>query len=212
MTSGRRRAPQYTRFCANANLNYLKARSALADIPWGWMRCGSNIAMTAEAVIADGEKRLAAGMGNCVAKPVRQENCLAALAQSHAGGTADFANTPQQPRLNPAKLAELRELAEPGEPDAACEFIELYLQDTPAYLERLRAALAATAPAALKDNAHSLKGSSRNLGAERLAALCLQLEASAKESAFGRAGALLAQVEAEFQAVRPLLEAELSAA
>jgi len=79
-------------------------------------------------------------------------------------------------------------------------------------LQQLREALAAKDPAALKRSAHALKGSSRNLGAERLAALCAQLEACAKERAFEPAAVLLPQIEAEFGALKPLLESQLAAA
>lgn len=58
----------------------------------------------------------------------------------------------------------------------------------------------------LRQTAHSLKGSSSNLGAVRLSELCFQVEHRAKENQLDGLEAVLYQVKAEFDQVRSILE------
>jgi HPt (histidine-containing phosphotransfer) domain-containing protein len=61
----------------------------------------------------------------------------------------------------------------------------------------------------LIETAHSLKGSSGNMGAIHLAALCSTLESSAQDMPSVDLKALVAEIHDEFAFVRPLYEAEL---
>jgi HPt (histidine-containing phosphotransfer) domain-containing protein len=63
---------------------------------------------------------------------------------------------------------------------------------------------------ALERTAHTLKGSSSNMGATRMAAVCAELEEAGASGDLGRAPGLLARLEEEFGRVRPALEAEAS--
>jgi HPt (histidine-containing phosphotransfer) domain-containing protein len=56
--------------------------------------------------------------------------------------------------------------------------------------------------------AHTLKGSSGNMGAARMAAVCAELEEAGASGDLGRALGLLARLEEELGRVRPALEAE----
>ena len=82
------------------------------------------------------------------------------------------------------------------------ELIDTYLADTPEQLGAMRAAADAGDAAALVRPAHTLKTNSRNLGAERLAQLCLELETGARQGAVDRAPARVAQAEAAFAEAR----------
>jgi len=64
----------------------------------------------------------------------------------------------------------------------------------------------------LDERAHELKGSCLSLGLGRMATLCSQLEALAREGSAEGAHALLDQIEREARVVRPLLQAERSCA
>lgn len=86
--------------------------------------------------------------------------------------------------LDPAVIAKLRQLTVAGEPDVLAEVLQLFLQDVPRRLARLRAACDAGDAAELHKTAHSLKGSAGNIGAEGLFAICRQLDDQ------GRAGDL----------------------
>ena len=59
---------------------------------------------------------------------------------------------------------------------------------------------------AVRSGAHSLKSSSANLGALRLAELCKQLEAAARVGNFGPQTPALTDLDAEYARVRSELE------
>ncbi|MDO8677425.1 MAG: Hpt domain-containing protein [Acidobacteriota bacterium] len=89
-----------------------------------------------------------------------------------------------EPVLDAAMIDNLRQLTPPGEPDVLAEVLELFLQDVPRRIEKLRAAWAAGDAAELHKTAHSLKGSAGNIGAQTLFGVCRQLDDK------GRAGDL----------------------
>ncbi len=129
------------------------------------------IAMTANAMRDDREKCLAAGMDDYIAKPVNFQQ-LQAVLERH--GTERRIEA--KPSLDENVLDELRGLQEPGGPDIFSELIQLYLDDLPERIDGLRAAVETRDSAALRKEAHRLKGSSQQMGAARLSALCLELE------------------------------------
>ncbi len=85
--------------------------------------------------------------------------------------------------------------------------ITTYLEDVTTRLPQLKAALASQNCEDLRHGAHSLKGSSSNLGASPLAELCLKVEMLAKDGSVEGVESLLAQIETEFQQVKLQLEA-----
>jgi HPt (histidine-containing phosphotransfer) domain-containing protein len=109
-------------------------------------------------------------------------------------------------RINMDIIQSLRDLAEPGEPDPLKECVDLYLADTPACLAALRSTYDSRDGAAFKRAAHTLKGSSSNLGADQLAELCGELEDMAKTGSFDGADVLISKVEVEFAEVKKSLE------
>jgi HPt (histidine-containing phosphotransfer) domain-containing protein len=74
--------------------------------------------------------------------------------------------------------------------------------------ERLRVLRKADDAAQLMNAAHSFKGSSSNMGAIRLAALCDELEQRAKQKSLAGIEKLVGEIDGEFAIVRPLYEAE----
>jgi len=92
------------------------------------------------------------------------------------------------PVLDPVVLDQLRKLTPPGEPDVLAEILATFVDDVPRRIEGLRAALAAGDAVALQRAAHSLKGSSGNIGARAL------YETSRQLDELGKAGDLAAAV------------------
>ena len=73
-------------------------------------------------------------------------------------------------------------------------------------LTAMREALAQGDPDALKQAAHTLKGSSSNLGAEPLTSLCVALEEHGQAGEIQEAVSLIDQLEQEFERVKSTLE------
>jgi HPt (histidine-containing phosphotransfer) domain-containing protein len=110
--------------------------------------------------------------------------------------------------LDPAVIDTLRRLTPPGEPDVLAEVLQMFLQEVPPRIDRLRNAWAAGDIQEVHRAAHSLKGSAGNIGAERLMALCRQLDDRSRPALPERAlvdamGVEFGKVEEE---IRRLLE------
>jgi HPt (histidine-containing phosphotransfer) domain-containing protein len=110
--------------------------------------------------------------------------------------------------LEPAALAELQSLADPDGPDIFGELVQLYLGDLPERMDGIRQAVAQADSAALRREAHRLKGSSQQMGATRLAALCLELENLGRNNRVEEAMSFLAGLEREAVHVRQALVRE----
>jgi HPt (histidine-containing phosphotransfer) domain-containing protein len=110
----------------------------------------------------------------------------------------------EAPPIESEKLDELREILS-GEDDGAFErFLRVYLSSSERGLRDLHAAVAGSDAAVVERFAHLLKGSSGNVGADRLADACRLMETSARH---GRKGDWnFSAVEAEFARVRAALE------
>ncbi len=94
-----------------------------------------------------------------------------------------------------------------GDPAFVDELIQTYLDDAVVQLAMMRAAAIAASAAEFVRPAHSLKGNSASMGAERLVELCRQLEADARSGAVERATERVAAAAAEFERVRTELAA-----
>lgn len=110
--------------------------------------------------------------------------------------------------INAKVIAELREISPGPGSTFLAEIIDLFLKEGAAYLERLREALKARDPHLLEHAAHTLKGSSGNLGAQELSRLSAELQNTAKSADWPRAEAQVAAIEHEFSRARIELEAE----
>ncbi|MCX7984151.1 MAG: Hpt domain-containing protein [Bacteroidetes bacterium] len=83
------------------------------------------------------------------------------------------------PRIEKADqdlLTRLQELEQELDRDFAIEMAEMFIADSPSLIEAIQQSIDARDSTALAQSAHKLKGSSLNIGATRLGALCLELE------------------------------------
>jgi PAS domain S-box-containing protein len=91
----------------------------------------------------------------------------------------------------------------------ARELIMIFLNDTPTKLTTLQQALADADPHSLFTTAHSLKSSSRQLGALHFSSLCKQVEMQARAGSCEGQKELVAQLIAEFARVQEALQAQI---
>jgi HPt (histidine-containing phosphotransfer) domain-containing protein len=103
--------------------------------------------------------------------------------------------------LDPEVIESLRELTPPGEPDVLREVLQLFLDDVPVRISRLRAAWQAGDAVELHRTAHSLKGSSGNVGATQLFDVCRQIDEQGKAGDLSQMPALVASLDAEYAKV-----------
>ncbi len=102
-----------------------------------------------------------------------------------------------QPIVDEAILDSYRPLQEEGQPDVVTEFIDLFLEDLPGRLSRLRAAVNGGDVKEIRSAAHALKGSSGSVGAAALSGHCALLEANARTGSTEGSSDLLARIEIE---------------
>ena len=187
------------------------------------------VALTANALVGDAAICLEAGMDDHLAKPYSRDQLVTVVArwlpphlvevQVHAAPAAE--PTPSNPpaaataqgteaiTLNQRALDNVRALDPDGEGGVLAEVIGIFLGEAPDQLATLRSAVLAQDSGAIRHVAHALKSASHNVGASQLGELCRQLEQLAKAGAADGAQALLQVIEAHFEAVTPLLRAEM---
>ena len=157
-------------------------------------------------------------MNDYISKPVNIDALEAALDRGQeacqtieqddtdapAEKVAEPAQESDEPLVDFSFLRSLRDLAD-GCPDPVVELVDMYLADAPGKVEAILSGAAAGDSEAIKAAAHTLKGSSSNLGAKRLAAYCSDLEKMSNE---GEADACKQQADVvaqEFELVKEAL-------
>ena len=164
------------------------------------------IAMTANTQADNREKCAAAGMDGFINKPVQLAELEAALL--HALADQSVAKE-LDAVIDPVIIAGLRQLRTPGKPDPLAEIIDLFLREAPGQLDAMSDAVAKNDFASLSRTisaATALKGSAGNLGARNLAALCDEIELTAKTWILTDTQPLIERAREEFVRVRIALD------
>jgi PAS domain S-box-containing protein len=141
------------------------------------------VAMTASAMPDARAKCIAAGMDGFLAKPVKLEK----LAQVLVDHLEPSAGVPAPVVVDGSVVdgSVLRTMAEEvGDPSIAARVVETYLGELDGRLAALRSSIGRDDRETLQRTAHTLKSTSRALGADALADVCAELEAKATDEQF----------------------------
>jgi HPt (histidine-containing phosphotransfer) domain-containing protein len=100
--------------------------------------------------------------------------------------------------LDPQAIENLRALDPDGNDEFLREIVGIFLEDTPLRINDLDQSALANDPARFVRAAHSIKGSSANIGANALRTVAETLEHQSRTQGLAHVAALIAQVKAEF--------------
>lgn len=106
---------------------------------------------------------------------------------------------------NSIDLTTLNELKEIMADDFS-ELITIFISDSQIQLDDLTTAITASNAQDIRRIAHTLKGSSANLGIEHLSAMCKELEHNAAQSKLNDADDLLKLITNEYNDVKNMLK------
>jgi PAS domain S-box-containing protein len=175
------------------------------------------IAMTAHAMRGDRERCIEAGMNDYVSKPVSPQALAEVLARwlpkkQDGLGMSNAGETP--PPCTLASSAPVvfdraglldRVMDDEG---LAQEIVECFLDDTPRQIEALRGYLDASDASGAERQAHTLKGSSSNVGGEALRALAFEMEKAGKAGDLGSVATRMDDLDREFVRLKEAMTRE----
>ena len=161
--------------CHMPEMNGYEATQAIRQIA-GRAQLIKIIAVTANADPEERKKCLDAGMDDYLIKPIKIEKLSQVLSEiANAVGAAQGVASVSDEESIAAGLKSF------GDVDVIMELIDLFLEDAPEKILEARQSINSEDYNGIRDAAHSLKGSARNLRAESLADVCELLEQSAKK-------------------------------
>jgi CheY-like chemotaxis protein len=142
------------------------------------------IAMTARAMKGDREACLAAGMDGYIAKPISSKVLFEQLE------CLTVRDAPASEVDMDALLARVE-----GDRELLGDLVRIFLEDSPARLAALQAAVQQHDPAALQTPAHAIKGSAANFGAPEAVVAAEQLEKMGRGGDLTGVGAAFGELE-----------------
>jgi two-component system, sensor histidine kinase and response regulator len=156
------------------------------------------VAMTAHAMKGDEERCRDAGMDFYLTKPIQSADLFSVLdriAASLASRVTPSLPAEQRPSSALDVEAALRRID--GDRDLLKQIAELFRNECPSTIDAIRSAIASQSAKDLERQAHTLKGSSANLGATAVTEVAKQLEAIARTGDIQRARGELETLEIE---------------
>jgi CheY-like chemotaxis protein/HPt (histidine-containing phosphotransfer) domain-containing protein len=169
------------------------------------------VAMTAHAMKGDREKCLAAGMDDYICKPVNPEKLLEVIEKRLAGLKVP------QPDGTPGNVAPVNKVFDKtgfldrlmGDKDLAGEILGGFLADVPLTFHALKKALDNGDATSIRQQAHSLKGASANVGATALEEIAFQVELAGKANDLEKASFLISELDNQFEILKKSVSSDL---
>lgn len=153
------------------------------------------VGLTGNASQSHRLERKAAGIDNYLLKPFRRDRVESVV--SKYAPLREMRPTPQLLSLDKDRVRELQELAS-DDPGLLSELIDIFLTSTPEMIDQMRHALEDEDSDSLRRDAHTLKGSSGQMGALRIQDLCATIETLASTGSLVGIEALLSEVSLAF--------------
>jgi signal transduction histidine kinase/CheY-like chemotaxis protein/HPt (histidine-containing phosphotransfer) domain-containing protein len=181
------------------------------------------IAVTANALAGDMEKCIEAGMDDYLRKPYKSEQLHAALSKILPAGQVRQAGPSEQPMppvfgmyepdeagvIDSSALDSLAALPHADNKGLVNQVIQTYINSSLDQMTRLGEAIDRADSDCIRTAAHSLKSSSANVGAVRLAELCASVETSTRASDRASAVTLQRQIKEEYPRVIEALRSRI---
>jgi two-component system sensor histidine kinase/response regulator len=168
------------------------------------------LALTADAMAADRERCLRAGMNGHVAKPVDSQKLAAAL-EKWTGSSFPAEQEKQQPATDGEPSAQTFD--EPdllgrlmGDKTLARKLIGSFLQDAPLRLSHLSRLIPGGDGEGIRQEAHALKGAAANLSAPILKELAMEMQTAGTANDLQRCAELAPRMESEFKLFQEALQ------
>ena len=111
--------------------------------------------------------------------------------------------------LDSEALDTIKSLEQPGTPSLLKRVIDTYLETSAPLVEKIQSSTQEKIAEDLLQSSHSLKSSSANVGAKRLAGLCGELESFARDEQLDDLADRAEAVKKEYQLVVEALQVEL---
>ncbi|HSN51689.1 MAG TPA: ATP-binding protein [Woeseiaceae bacterium] len=176
------------------------------------------IALTANAMMEDRERAFEAGVDDYLSKPVFVDE-LGSTLRRVLSGSIEVANlsasdlhagppSSSLPEriLDTSIVDELSKIQGSGDADLFSELADQFLQQMPAWLRELEEAARGNNGHAVRRQAHRLLGLCRQIGAERMAALCARIEQHKEALQEGELLEEVARLQQEFESAYRALD------
>ncbi len=173
------------------------------------------IAFTANAMKGDAEKCIDAGMDDYITKPVKQSELedvlLKWLSNKMEDADANDTVTTKQSLSTHVEIIDTDVLAQLGKLAGAkfSALIENYIDTSKTLMQELTQSAEQRDASGIDAAAHSLKSSSRQMGASLLSDLCAEIERYAKEENIDEANRLLTELYPRYTETIQILESHL---